>query len=177
MGRITVGFPEKTIKSRTDSLNSISQFLSHSIFIVKHSSFKGTAFETRQLWNLISTVTKHNRESARSTVLGEASAASPWLYYPQHHAHTPAFSGACTLASVTMAPVSAPKHLGSRGEVLVICPPRPPTRSGPGAGYLLPLNVHSDCCVRVLTWTQKPSSLRACLFSCIIHSSTFSTQQ
>lgn len=45
--------------------------------LYRHSSFKETAFETRQLRNLISTVTKHNRESARSTVLGEAPAASP----------------------------------------------------------------------------------------------------
>lgn len=45
--------------------------------LYRHSSFKETAFETRQLRNLISAITKHNRESARSTVLGTAPAASP----------------------------------------------------------------------------------------------------
>lgn len=138
----------------------------------RHSSFKGTASETRDLWNLI------------STAESQQEAPSP----EKHRRHHPD----CTSLSITHMPQPSVarahglswrwplcQHRSSwpQGAVLVIYPPRPPPRSGLGAGYRLPLTVHNDHCVKVLTCTQKPSSLRACLFSFIIHFSTFSTRQ
>ena len=142
----------------------------------KHNSFKGTASETRKLWNLINTVPKHSKEPAGSTVPREAGGftlTAPALSIM----HMPQPSVARVRGLCWRWPLFRHRSSWQQGAVFVIYPPRPPTRSGPGAGYHLPLTVHNDCCVRVLTWTQKPSSLRACLFSCIIHSSTFSTQQ
>ena len=76
----------------------------------------------------------------------------------------PAFGGSCTLAWLKMAPVPAPKHLGSRREVLVTYTERPPMRSGPGVGYCLPLKVHNDYSVRVLPTDTKPELLENSTF-------------